>query len=161
MPSLRCVPISEKKYPKLLTATWIAPNATVIGHVHVGEGSSLWHGVTIRGDQSFVQIGKNSIIQDRVHIMNSSNSGKVEIGNEAFVGPNAQLDGCTIKDYAFIGMGATVHPGAVIESYAMVAAGAVVPAGTVVPSGQVFAGNPASYLRDLTTTEKHQIYEYT
>jgi len=50
VPSLRCVPISDSKYPKLLDADWVAPNCTVIGDVTLGAGSSLWHGVIARGD---------------------------------------------------------------------------------------------------------------
>jgi hypothetical protein len=50
VPSLRCVPISDAKFPRLLASDWVAPNATVIGDVHLGEGASLWHGVIARGD---------------------------------------------------------------------------------------------------------------
>ena len=62
VPSMRCIPISDSKYPKLLDADWIAPNATVIGDVNIKEGSSLWHGVIARGDTVSISIGKNSII---------------------------------------------------------------------------------------------------
>ena len=62
VPSLRCVPISDSKYPKLLDAHWVAPNATVIGDVELGEGSSLWHGVVLRGDTAKITVGRNSII---------------------------------------------------------------------------------------------------
>lgn len=57
-------------------------------------------------------------------------------------------------------MGATVHRGATVESFGVVSAGAVVPRDTVVPSGQIFAGNPAVYLRDLTQEEKHLMAEH-
>lgn len=50
VPSVRCVPISDAKYPRLLDADWVAPNATVIGDVRLGAGASLWHGVIARGD---------------------------------------------------------------------------------------------------------------
>jgi len=77
-----------------------------------------------------------------------------------FVGPNAHLDSCTLDDFSYIGMGATIQKGVVVEPYAVVAAGAVIPEGTVVLSGQVWAGSPAQYLRDVTQEEKHQISEY-
>lgn len=57
-------------------------------------------------------------------------------------------------------MGANLGKGVIVEPYAVVAAGASVPENTVVSSGQVFAGNPAQYLRDLSQEEKHQISEY-
>lgn len=160
VPSLRCVPINDKVYPKLLTADWVAPNATVIGDVELGVGSSIWHTVNVRGDTAKVRIGKNSIVQDRSLLKSSSRNGEINIGDNVFIGPNCQIDECTLHNFAYVGMGATIHKGVVVEPYAVVAAGAVVPEGTTVPSGQVWAGNPAKYLRDVTQEEKHQISEY-
>ena len=83
------MPINEKVFPKLLSADWIAPNATVIGDVEFGEGSSLWHTAIVRGDTAKVSVGKNSIVQDRVIIKNSGkNDSEVKIGNNVFVSPN-------------------------------------------------------------------------
>jgi gamma-carbonic anhydrase len=62
VPSTRCIPISDAKYPRLLDADWIAPNATVIGDVKLGLGSSFWHGVIARGDTAQIEVGKNSVI---------------------------------------------------------------------------------------------------
>ena len=61
-PSLRCIPLSNSKYPRTLLSDWIAPNAVLIGDVSIGEGSSIWHGVTLRGDTAQILIGKNSVI---------------------------------------------------------------------------------------------------
>jgi hypothetical protein len=62
IPSLRCIPISNSKYPKTLDADWIAPNAVLIGDIKMGDGSSVWHGATLRGDTASISIGKNSMI---------------------------------------------------------------------------------------------------
>jgi len=78
-PSLRCVAISSSKFPRLLKGDWVAPNATVIGDVRLGEGASLWHGVIIRGDTLSVSIGKNSTIQDLTRI-GSTAGGEARIG---------------------------------------------------------------------------------
>lgn len=158
--STRCVPINDNIYPRLLSADWIAPNATVIGDVEVDSGSSIWHGATLRGDTASIRVGKNSLIQDRVILKSSiKENSEINIGDNVFLGPNAQLDACTLDDFSFVGMGATIGRDVVVEPYAVVAAGSVVPAGTVVPSGQVWAGHPAQYLRDVTQEEKHQISE--
>lgn len=69
------------------------------------------------------------------------------------------MNSCTIGDNVYIGANASIGEGAVLESGCMVAAGAVVPAGASVPSGQVWAGNPAAHLRDLTAVEKENIRE--
>ena len=160
VPSLRCVAISGSKFPKALDADWIAPNAVLVGDVTMSEGSSAWHGVTMRGDTARVQIGKNSMIQDNSHIGSSDLSGDVVVGDNVYVGANARLDACELESFAYVGMGASVGKGSVVESFAVVASGANVPEGTRVPSGQVFAGSPAKYLRDLTQHEKHLISEH-
>ena len=77
-----------------------------------------------------------------------------------YVGPNVNLDCCTLEDNAFVGMGATVSRGARVESFAVVSAGSHIPEGVTVPSGQIFAGAPAKYLRDLTQEEKHLMTEH-
>lgn len=139
----------------------MAPNATVIGDVTLGEGASLWHGVIVRGDTLAVSIGKNSTIQDLTRIGSGSQAGgQVTIGENVQVGPNVQLDACTLEDNSFVGMGATVQAGATVSSFSVVSAGAVVTEGTTVPSGQIFAGAPARYLRDLTQEEKHLLSEH-
>jgi carbonic anhydrase/acetyltransferase-like protein (isoleucine patch superfamily) len=62
--------------------------------VNLKEGSSLWHGAILRGDTAAIHIGKNSIIEDLVHISSSRKAAgdKVEIGDNVHVGPNATLD---------------------------------------------------------------------
>ena len=153
-PSLRAVAISETQFPKLLDSKWVAPNATVVGDVEVGKDSSLWFGTILRGEKAPIKIGKNSIVQDRTHIEDST------IGDSVFVGANAQVKGATLDSYSFVGPNSVIQEGSTVEGYALVAAGSVVESGTTVPTGQVWAGAPAQYLRDLTQSEKHMISEY-
>ncbi|MFO0117348.1 MAG: gamma carbonic anhydrase family protein [bacterium] len=156
------MPISDSKYPRLLDADWVAPNATVIGDVKLAEGASLWHGVVIRGDTAAISIGKNTTVQDCTRIASSrrAQGDQVRIGQNVYVGANASLDACTLEDNSFVGMGATVKRGAKVQPFAVVSAGAVVEEGVTVPSGQIFAGSPAKYLRDLTQEEKHLMTEH-
>jgi hypothetical protein len=58
-----------------------------------------------------------------------------------------------VEDYAVIGAGAVVMEGALVEQAAKVGEGAVVHPGRRIPGGQLWAGNPAVYVRDLTKTE--------
>ena len=158
VPSLRCVPISNSKYPKTLDADWVAPNAVMIGDISMEEGSSVWHGATLRGDHSAIRIGKNSMIQDNSRIAGAGQD--VHIGDNVYVGANARVDGAELESFAYVGMGASVGKGSVVESFAVVAAGAQVAENTTVPPGQIYAGSPARYLRDLTQQEKHLIGEH-
>jgi len=53
------------------------------------------------------------------------------------IGHSAVLQGCTVEDEAFIGMGATLLDGVYVEKHAMVAAGALVRQNTRIPYGEV------------------------
>ena len=68
VPSLRCIPISNSKFPRTLDADFVAPNAVLIGDILMGKGSSVWHGCILRGDKSKINIGSNSLIQDNSHV---------------------------------------------------------------------------------------------
>lgn len=146
------------KSPAVDKDAFIAPSASVIGDVQVGQGSSIWYGSVLRGDVNSITVGSGSNIQDNslVHVAKSNLSGKVLptiIGNKVTVGHSAVLHGCIIEDEAFVGMGATLLDGVVVEKHAMVAAGSLVRQDTRIPSGEVWAGNPAKFLRKLTEEE--------
>ena len=113
-PSLRCVPISNNKYPRSLETDWVAPNAVLIGDIHMGEGSSAWHGTTLRGDTCPIKIGKNTIIQDNSRV--GSNSGvdaaEISIGDNVYIGANANVDSAAdLESFSYVGMGASVGKG--------------------------------------------------
>nr|AFK46651.1 unknown [Lotus japonicus] len=146
------------KAPTVDKDVFVAPSASVIGDVQVGKGSSIWYGTVLRGDVSSIRVGSGTNIQDNslVHVAKSNLGGKVLptiIGNNVTVGHSAVLHGCTVEDEAFVGMGAILLDGVVVEKNAMVAAGALVRQNTKVPSGEVWAGNPAKFLRKLTDEE--------
>ncbi|KAL7117337.1 hypothetical protein ACP275_03G065800 [Erythranthe tilingii] len=146
------------KSPVVDKDAFIAPGASVIGDVQVGQGASIWYGSVLRGDVNSISIGYGTNIQDNslVHVAKSNLSGNVLptiIGNNVTVGHSAVIHGCTIEDEAFVGMGATLLDGVVVEKHAMVAAGSLVRQSTRIPSGEVWAGNPAKFLRKLTDEE--------
>lgn len=146
------------KSPNVHKDAFVAPSASVIGDIEVGEGSSIWYGCVLRGDVNHIRIGSGTNIQDNslVHVAKSNISGKVLptiIGDNVTVGHSAVLHGCTVEDEAFVGMGATLLDGVVVEKNGMVAAGALVRQNTKIPCGEVWAGNPARFLRKLTEEE--------
>ena len=140
------------------TDAFIAPNASVIGDVIVGLRASVMYGAVVRGDLNDVRIGCGSTIGDRavVHTAKSVEghvTAGVAIGDNVVVGPGANLQSCTVEDGATIGANAVVMEGALVEAGARVAEGAVVHPGRRVPAGQLWAGNPAVFVRDLTKSE--------
>ena len=55
-------------------------------------------------------------------------------------------------------MGSVIGEGALIETESFIAAGAVVKAGQVVKSGELWVGNPARKLRDLTAEQREKLH---
>lgn len=139
--------------PKLHDTVWIADNAVVAGDVEIGEQSSVWFGVQMRGDVHEIRIGKRTNIQDNAVVHVTRNLSGTYIGDDVTVGHGAILHACTVQNECLIGMGAIILDEAVIEERAMVAAGALVPPKKIVKSGQLWGGSPARYMRDLTPQE--------
>jgi carbonic anhydrase/acetyltransferase-like protein (isoleucine patch superfamily) len=139
--------------PKLHDSVWVADNAVVAGDIEIGEDSSVWFGVQMRGDVHEIRIGKRTNIQDNAVVHVTRNVSGTYIGDDVTVGHGAILHACTVENECLIGMGAIVLDEAVIETGAMVAAGALVPPKKVVKSGQLWGGNPAKYMRDLRPEE--------
>ncbi|MGE4279137.1 MAG: gamma carbonic anhydrase family protein [Magnetospirillum sp.] len=139
--------------PTIADDCFVAPNATVIGDVVIGSGTSVWFGVVIRGDVHEIRIGERTNIQDGTIIHVTEGKLGTYIGSDITIGHGAVLHACTLEDGCFVGMGATVLDGAVIESGAMVAAGAVVTPGKRVKKGELWSGNPAKLMRPLRDEE--------
>ncbi|MAI62321.1 MAG: gamma carbonic anhydrase family protein [Micavibrio sp. TMED27] len=139
--------------PTISKSAFVAPSASIIGDVEIGDESSVWYGCTLRGDVNDIKIGARTNIQDGSVIHVTRNLQGTYIGDEVTVGHLALLHACRIGNRAFIGMQACVMDGAVVEDGAMVAAGALVTPNKVVPTGQLWSGRPAKYMRDLTEEE--------
>ena len=139
--------------PTIAPDVFIAPGAVVIGDVHIGAKSNVWFGCVIRGDVNYIRIGDRTNIQDGSVIHVTRKTGPTIIGSGVTIGHSVLLHACTLEDDCFIGMHSTVMDGAVVESGGWLAAGALLPPGKRVPKGQIWAGNPAKYLRDLKDGE--------
>lgn len=138
---------------------YIAPNATVVGDVQMGENVSIWYGAVVRGDSNAIVIGEGTNIQDNCVVHGSLSMGNVgvNIGRGCTVGHAAIVHGCTIGDYCLIGMGAILLNGAKLADYCMVGAGSVVTGKMDAPAGSLLLGSPARVVRELTEEEKELI----
>lgn len=134
-------------FPEIPSSCWLAPNATIVGDVILGENCSVWFNAVLRGDVNSIVIGDGSNVQDGAIIHCTYLKTKTLIGKRVSIAHNAIVHGCTIEDDVLIGMGAIVMDKAYIETGAIIAAGAIVTAGTRVPKGSIFAGNPAKFLK--------------
>jgi gamma-carbonic anhydrase len=140
-------------YPKIAPNVFIAENAVITGDVTIGDGSSIWFGVVIRGDVMPIVIGERTNIQDNSVIHVTRKVGATNIGSNVTIGHAVMLHACTVEDGAFIGMRATMLDHSHVASGAMLAAGAILTPRKKVLSGELWAGNPAKMMRMMRQDE--------
>ena len=139
----------EEKHPQFGNNCFIAPNATIVGDVIMGDNCSIWFNAVVRGDVNFIRIGNTVNIQDGACIHCTFQRFSTTIGNNVSIGHNAIVHGCELHDNVLIGMGAIVMDGAVVRSNTIIAAGAVVLEGTACEAGSIYAGVPAKKIKDI------------
>ncbi|HRI26944.1 MAG TPA: gamma carbonic anhydrase family protein [Chitinophagales bacterium] len=140
-------------HPLLGNDCFVAPNATIVGDVTLGNQCSVWFSAVVRGDVHYIKIGNKVNIQDGAIIHCTYQKAPVNIGNNVSIGHRAIVHGCTIHDNVLVGMGAIVMDHAVIHSNSIIAAGAVVLENTVVESGSIYAGVPAKKVKSISSEQ--------
>ncbi|NCI47506.1 gamma carbonic anhydrase family protein [Sediminibacterium soli] len=143
------LPVNGKE-PQFGDRCFVAPNATIVGDVVMGEECSIWFNAVIRGDVHYIKMGNRVNVQDGATIHCTYQKNPTEIGSNVSIGHNAIVHGCTVHDNVLIGMGAIVMDRCVIHTNAIIAAGAVVLEGTVVEAGTIYAGVPAKKIKDVS-----------
>jgi carbonic anhydrase/acetyltransferase-like protein (isoleucine patch superfamily) len=138
--------------PHIPPSAYVAPEATVIGRVTLGERASVWPGAVIRGDDDTITVGDNSNIQDGA-VLHVDPGCPMTIGASVTVGHQATLHGCTIGEGTLIGLQAIVYNRAVIGRDCLVAAGAVITEGKVFPDRSLIVGAPARVHRAVTDAD--------
>lgn len=137
-------------HPQFGKNCFVAPNATIVGDVIMGDNCSIWFNAVVRGDVNKIRIGNKVNIQDNATIHCTYQRTETHIGNNVSIGHNAIVHGCSIADNVLIGMGAIVMDNCKIGKNVIIAAGAVVLEGTEVPDNCIFAGVPAKKIKDLS-----------
>lgn len=146
----------DSKAPIIHENTFIAESADVMGDVIIGEGSSIWYSVVVRGDIENIKIGKYTNIQDNSTVHTETDI-PTEIGDYTVVGHNAIVHGCKIGDNCLIGMGAIVLNNAVIGDNSIIGAGSLVTEGKVIPPNSLVMGIPGKIIREVKEEEIENI----
>ena len=129
--------------PHIPATAFVAPTATVVGDVVLGEESSVWYGAVLRGDVGAIRVGRRSNIQDQSILHLTRGGTPVEVGEEVTVGHRVIVHGARVEDRCLVGMGSVLLDGCVIGEESLVGAGSVVLEGTRVPPRSFIAGVPA------------------
>ncbi len=139
-------------------SAFIAPTASVMGDVTLGEDSSVWYGAVLRGDMAPIVLGPKSNLQDGT-IVHVDEGFPCIIGAKVGVGHRVILHGCTVEDQCLIGMGSVLLNGVRIGKGSVIAAGAVVPEGMNVPPGSLVMGVPGRIVRPVGEALAQRIEE--
>src|ERR1700736_617885 len=142
--------------PTVAMSAYVAPNASIIGKVALGDHSSVWFGATLRGDNETVSIGVNSNVQDGA-VLHTDPGFPTTVGAYVSVGHQAMLHGCTVGEGSLIGIQAVVLNGAVIGKGCLVGAGAVITERKVFADGTLILGAPAKVVRELTAEDRENL----
>lgn len=143
--------------PKMGKNCFLAENATLVGHITMGDDCSVWFNTVIRGDVSSITMGNKVNVQDGAIIHATYQRNETIIGNHVSIAHNAIVHGCTIEDNVLIGMGAIVMDGAIIKSGSIIGAGAIVLQNTTVKTGEIWAGNPAKFIKNTEEFTNNEI----
>jgi carbonic anhydrase/acetyltransferase-like protein (isoleucine patch superfamily) len=157
-----CIYVKDSTDRRLQTSTTRSRTCSlIVSHTHNLEPFStivfvsIWYSAIVRGDVNAITIGTSSSIGDRavIHVAKIQGDLPTTIGDHVTICAGAIVHAATIHNAVVIGESAQVMDGAVVETQSIVAPGAVVAPGTIVNSGELWAGNPARKVRDLTDDE--------
>lgn len=131
---------------------WIAPDASLIGKVILGEDVGIWFGSVLRGDNEPITIGARTNIQE-LSVLHTDMGFPLTVAEGCTIGHRAILHSCTVGENSLVGMGAVVLNGARIGRDCLIGAHALVPEGKEIPDGALALGMPAKVVRMLTPEE--------
>ncbi|MCP4757026.1 MAG: gamma carbonic anhydrase family protein [Proteobacteria bacterium] len=133
-------------------------NVVKTGTVTIGDHTSIWHNVVLRGDVQPIIIGERCNIQDNTVIHGQLNKWAATIGNNVSVGHSCILHGCELADESFVGMGSIIMNGCYIGSRVLVAAGSLITEGSRFEDpNSLVMGRPGKVVRELKESEIEMI----
>ena len=140
------------RHPGLGRDVWIAPNATIIGDVRLGDNASVWWNAVLRGDNDTITIGAGSNIQDG-SVLHVDAGVPMTLGANVTVGHLVMLHGCTVGEQSLIGIKTVILNHAVIGRHCIIGANSLIPEGKEIPERSLVVGSPGKVVRELRDDE--------
>jgi carbonic anhydrase/acetyltransferase-like protein (isoleucine patch superfamily) len=137
---------------------WIAPNAAVVGEVHLAGNVSVWYGAVLRGDVAPIFVGSRSNVQDGC-VIHVDHAMPTVVGEDVVMGHGAIVHAATVQDGCLIAIHASVLSQSVVGAGSIVGAGAVVTEGVVIPPRSLVLGVPGRVVRQVTDEEAARVCE--
>ncbi len=142
--------------PRIAASAYVAPTATVLGNVVLGEQASIWFAATLRGDNEQISIGESSNVQDGA-VLHTDPGFPLTVAAHVTIGHQAMLHGCTVGEGSLIGIQSVLLNGSVIGKGCLVGAGALITERKVFADGWLILGAPAKAVRELTPEERDNL----
>lgn len=136
--------------PNIQQAAFVAANATIIGHVVLAPGSSVWYTSVLRGDVERIEVGSYTNIQDGA-VLHGDPGQPTLLEDYVTVGHRAVIHSAHVERGSLIGIGAIILNGARIGTGSIIGAGAVVT--KVIPPQSLVMGIPGRVIRTLSDEE--------
>jgi carbonic anhydrase/acetyltransferase-like protein (isoleucine patch superfamily) len=135
--------------PDIAPSAYITDSASIVGRVRIEENTSVWFGVTVRGDNEDIHIGKNCNLQEGA-VLHADPGFPLTLADNVSIGHQAMVHGCTVGEGSLIGIQAVILNGAKIGRNCLVGAGALITEGKEFPDNSLIVGAPARVVRTLT-----------
>lgn len=135
------------KTPKIAETAWVSEAAYVVGDVEIGEYSSIWPGVTIRGDG-----GKGIIIGNYVNAQEGAviHGNGLVVEDYVTIGHSVVVHGDRIGEGSLLGNNCTFLHRSNIGTRCLIAANSVVLANTNIPDNSFVTGVPGEIKRPVS-----------
>jgi len=143
----------EERKPRVAQGAFVAESALVIGDVQIGKDAYIGHGVILRGDYGTVIVGEGTAIEEGV-IVHARPNDRTIFGNHVTVGHGAMIHNARIKDYAVIGMRATISDYSVVGEWTIIGEMGLVKNNQNVPDGVVAVGVPVKVMGKVDKEQK-------
>lgn len=135
----------------------MAANATVLGLVELGQGSSVWYNAVVRGDVERIIVGDRTNIQDGAIL--HGDPGKITtLEADVTIGHGAVVHGAHIERGCLIGIKAVILDGVRIGAGSIIGAGAVV--NKDVPERSLIVGVPGKRIREISAPEAEELIHH-
>ncbi len=141
------------KVPVVGERVLVAPGATLVGEVILGDDVSIWYGAILRGDLAPVRVGARSNVQDG-SVLHVGDLSPCQVDEDVVIGHRVMLHGCRVERGCLIGMQSTVLDDTVVGHGSVVGAGAVVTQRSVIPPRSMVLGMPAKVVRTLLAEDE-------
>lgn len=139
----------DEHAPDIAPSAYITDSASIVGRVRIEENTSVWFGVTVRGDNEDIRIGRNCNLQEGA-VLHADPGFPLTLADNVSVGHQAMLHGCAVGEGSLIGIQAVILNGAKIGRNCLVGAGALITEGKEFPDNSLIVGAPARVVRALT-----------